>query len=193
MKKSLLVGLIAIALVVAILPVASVFAENNNNNGNSNSILKNANGMINKMDNMLSQWENNFNKNVQNRQSQSVSMNANGDFKVTGVTVNSVNVSGNSMNVSFYGFSRDVNVSGAKFHGPNGDIALGDISAGDKLVGTGNFNSSTHAITVSDVYDLTLNLKSASDIQSKIQSLMDIVNQLQAQLKALLNRKEISR
>ena len=81
-----------------------------------------------------------------------------------------------------------MNVSGAKFHGPNGDVALSDISAGDKLVGTGNFNSGTHAITVTDVYDLSLTLKSASDIQSKIQSLMDIVNQLQAQLKALLGR-----
>ena len=48
---------------------------------------------------------------------ESVIIRANGDFRVTGAMVNSVNVSGNMLNVSLFGFSRDVSIAGASLVG----------------------------------------------------------------------------
>lgn len=114
-----------------------------------------------------------------------VSINPNGDFKVTGVLVNSVNVAGNSVNVTFYGFTRDINISGATFGGSAQSLA--DIMAGDVVSAAGNFNSSTHALTVKLVRDVTAHGTSPSAMNDRINQLLEMVRQLQEQLRALKN------
>ena len=105
-----------------------------------------------------------------------------GDFKVNGVTANSVNVSANTINVTFFGFTRDINVSGAKFFSGGKSISLSDIQSGDKLNATGNYNASTKAVTVEEVRDTTLRTQNISEIQKRIQQLIDMINALKAKL-----------
>ncbi len=105
-----------------------------------------------------------------------------GDFKVNGVTVNSVNVSANTINVTFFGFTRDINVSGAKFFSGGKSISLSDIQSGDKLNANGNYNVSTKVVTVEEVQDTTLRTQNISEIQKRIQQLMDMINALKAKL-----------
>ena len=114
-----------------------------------------------------------------------VTIRANGDFRVSGVTVNSVSSSTNAINVSFFGFSRDVNVSGAKIFGGGKEIPLGDIQAGDKLNASGNYNVTTRAITVYEIKDVTMR-KNTLDIQARIQQLLEMIQKLQEQLRSRL-------
>jgi len=119
-------------------------------------------------------------------QQESVVMRQDGSFRVTGVTVNSVNASANTVNVNFYGFNRDVSLAGAEIAGSGKTaINISDIKAGDKLSARGTFNKSTKVIAVSKVYDVT-SQKSAdtSKIQSKIDELLQLLEKLRAQLKS---------
>jgi hypothetical protein len=118
-----------------------------------------------------------------NSTQESASLNMNGDFTVTGVTVNSVNVSGNSVNVTLYGFTRDINVSGATFTGSASSLA--DIVAGDKLSATGNWNESTRVFSVKQIKDVTPHGTTTGDQTQRINQLLEIVRQLTAQLQAL--------
>jgi len=114
-----------------------------------------------------------------------VTIRANGDFRVSGVSVNSVNSSTNVINVSFFGFTRDVNVSGAKIFGGGQEISLGDIQAGDKLNASGNYNVTTRAITVYEIKNVTMR-KNTLDIQARIQQLLEMIQKLQEQLRSRL-------
>ena len=114
-----------------------------------------------------------------------VTIRANGDFRVSGVTVNSASSSSNVINVSFFGFTRDVNVSGAKIFGGGKEISLGDIQAGDKLNAFGNYNVSTRAITVYEIKNVTMR-KNTSDIQARIQQLLEMIQKLQEQIRSRL-------
>jgi hypothetical protein len=115
---------------------------------------------------------------------ESVSINASGDFRVTGVMVNSVNVGANSMNVTFYGFTRDVNVSGAVITGSANLLA--QVVAGDKVSAVGNWNKTTHVLTIKEVRDVTSHAQNGNgDTNQRINQLLEMVRQLQAQLEAL--------
>ena len=114
-----------------------------------------------------------------------VTIRANGDFRVSGVTVNSASSSTNVINVSFFGFTRDVNVSGAKIFGGGKEISLGDVQAGDKLNASGNYNVTTRAITVYEIKDVTMR-KNVLDIQARIQQLLEMIQKLQDQIRARL-------
>ncbi len=113
---------------------------------------------------------------------ESASVKSNGDFSVTGVKVNSVDASSNSVNVSLYGLSKTVSLAGASIIGSNQNIAVSDIQVGDVLSGSGNYNESTHAVTISRVVDNSYTSRNVSSIQAQIQHLLDLIQQLQAQI-----------
>jgi len=133
------------------------------------------------MDKMMEQFEG-----ANEDGGKSVIMKSNGDFKVSGVTVNSVSTSTNVLNVSFFGFTRDVNVGGVKIIGGGNMITLADIQPGDKLTGRGNFNESTRAITVSEIRDVSFTSRNTTNIRARIQELWDLIQKLQNQLKGIL-------
>lgn len=115
----------------------------------------------------------------------SVAMKVNGEFRVSGVKVNSVDTAANTVNVTFYGFTRNVNVSGANFIGGGKDITLADVKAGDILNAVGKYDETTRTITVSQIHDVSFNSSSAADtskIQAKIQELLKMVEALKAKL-----------
>ena len=114
---------------------------------------------------------------------ESASIKSNGDFSVTGVTVNSVDASSNSVNVSLYGLSKTVSLAGASIMGSNQTISVSDIQVGDILSGSGNYNEATHAVTISRVVDNSYTNRNVSNIQAQIQHLLDLIQQLQAQIK----------
>lgn len=189
-------------LVVAVVLIAgSVFAQTDNENNNYGSttggnaiggMMGGNNGLhLGQLGQMLMMNGNGmklgegFDTEIQGTQ-ESVIIQPNGNFRVTGATVNSVNSSANTINASIYGFSRDVNVAGATIYGGGKQIALTDMQSGDKIVASGTFSESTHVITVQDINDVSYTSRNASNIQSQIQALMQQVQQLQQQLKALL-------
>lgn len=117
-----------------------------------------------------------------------VTMQANGNFHVSGVKVNSVNSSGNMLNVEFFGFNRDVSVAGAKLLGSGKTITLADFQAGDMLRAKGNFNASTKTISVQEIHNLSYNNRATGNIQARINELLELVRKLQTQLAELRNR-----
>jgi len=109
----------------------------------------------------------------------------NGDFRVTGAIANSIDASAGTVNATLLGLSRTVSLSGAKIRGGGKTLSLSDIQAGDRLNAMGNYNATVHTATVSQVVDLSYANRQTSDLQSRIQQLLQLVQQLQAQLKAL--------
>ena len=157
--------------------------ENKNNNqpfGQTIKMLAQERNMFRMMDKNLDAMELKV-----NADQESAVLRPNGDFIVTGVTVSSVNTSANTATVTLYGFTRTVSVAGATLWGGGKSITLADIKAGDKLVARGNFNSSTRAITVSEVRDVSYAAQATSDLQKQIEELRKRLNDLQAQLRAL--------
>ena len=116
---------------------------------------------------------------------ESISLNANGNFKITGAKVVSVDTAAGTITATLYGFTKTVNVSGAAITGGNATMTLGTIQAGDVLSATGNFNEATHAVTVNTVNDVSSVPNGTSAIQSRLSMLMQLVAQLQAQLQAV--------
>ncbi|MEW5907809.1 MAG: hypothetical protein AB1643_01330 [Patescibacteria group bacterium] len=118
-------------------------------------------------------------------ESRSVTMKFNGNFIVSGVVVNSVSTSTNTLNVKFYGFNHDVNVSGAKIIGGGQRITLDDFKPGDVLSGKGNFNENTRVIVVSKINNLSFRGRATSSIQARIQELLNLIRQLEEKLKKI--------
>lgn len=117
---------------------------------------------------------------------ESISVRPNGDFQITGVTVVSVDASGTTITGTLFGITRTVNVSGAVLMGGRAIISLGDIKSGDKLSADGNFNESTKTVMVKHINDVSYKkTQDASNLQARIQQLLDLVAKLQAQLQGL--------
>ncbi len=115
---------------------------------------------------------------------ESASLNANGNFKITGAKVVSVDTAANTITATLYGFTKTVSVSGAAITGGNATMALGAIQPGDTLSATGNFDEMTHAVTVNTVNDVSSIPSGSSAIQSRLSMLMQLVAQLEAQLQS---------
>lgn len=110
----------------------------------------------------------------------------NGDFRVRGVVVNSVSASTSVLTVSYFGFSRDVNVAGAKLIGGGREIQLSDFKAGDTLSASGNLNESTRAITVKEIHNHSFVRNGRIDeIQKRIDELLKMIDALRSKLNSL--------
>jgi hypothetical protein len=112
----------------------------------------------------------------------SVILKQNGEFQVSGVKVNSVNAAANTMNVSLYGFSRDVNVGSARIIGAGREVSLADFRAGDILSASGRFNEATRAITVEKIHNLSVTGTDRSKVEAKINELLKMIEELKKKL-----------
>ena len=113
----------------------------------------------------------------------SVTIKQNGEFQVTGAKVNSVNASANTVNVSLYGFSRDVNVGSARIIGAGRDVSLSDFRAGDILTASGRFNEATRSLTVEKIHNLSINgTADRSKVEARINELLKMIEELKAKL-----------
>lgn len=193
MKKIQLITFAGIAVFVFLAAFAvseRARAEQDNNNNGSNG-MNSSTTMMNsgeKKGNMMGEFENDWkgaNGLGFGTGQESAIVRPNGDFRVTGATANSVDVSAATVNATLFGLNRTVSLSGARIVGGGQAIALSDIKAGDKINALGNYNATAHIATVSQVMDISYSNRQTTDIQSRIQQLLRLVEQLQAQLKAL--------
>lgn len=113
------------------------------------------------------------------------SIQPNGDFRIAGVTVNSVDTSGNTITGTAFGFTKTVNVGGATIWCSGNKGVLGDIQSGDKIMATGNWNASTRAVVVKEVRDPGCKKAGGADNSAQIQAILKQLEQLRAQLMAL--------
>lgn len=171
MKEKLYLKISAITAVFVIAIILSFSLIANANEDESDDVWKTAD-----------RW---WKTGVASEHARSVTMKANGDFIVSGVVVNSVSSSTDTINVRFYGFDRDINVAGAKIIGGGQRITIADFNPGDVLFGRGNYNESTRVITVSEIKNLSYRTRHVTSIQARIQELLDLVRQLQEKLKKL--------
>ncbi len=176
------------ALIVGVFSVRHASAKNDNGNNDSEgdnhtTMMGDHGGMNIRMGNHNDNDEGDMEND--SAEHQSVKINANGDFTVTGAVVNSVSSSTNMVNASLYGLSKDVNLGSATLVGRGHAITISDISVGDKVSAKGNYNAATRTITVSELHDISFKSREIQDIQSKIQALLDMVRKLQDQLKSL--------
>ncbi len=114
-----------------------------------------------------------------------VTMQSDGSYRVSGVKVVSVNASANALTVEFFGFTREVSVAGARLIGGGKTITLADFQAGDMLTGRGTFNTATRVIAVAEVHNLSYRHRASSDINARIQALLDMIKKLQEQIQSL--------
>ena len=182
MRNKLFMAAAIAALLVGSAPL--VYAENS-----TDHMEKKFDKQMMGVEKTLGRFEDQINKAWEvNMGERAVSMQANGNFNVSGVKVNSVNASGNMLNVEFFGFNRDVNVAGAKLIGGGKTITLADFQAGDMLRARGNFNASTKTISVHEIHNLSHNNRASGNIQTRINELLELVRKLQTQLAELRNR-----
>lgn len=116
---------------------------------------------------------------------ESVIIRPSGEFRLTGVHVNSVDSVGMMLSGGLYGFSKDVSVAGAELHARNGRVlSLGDIKVGDKLIVRGNWDRTSHVITVKYIRDVSVvnDPAASAKIQSRIDELLKMIAALQAKL-----------
>ncbi len=182
--RPVLAGFAALAVVTALATISYAHADDNSTApGNAVSVqTDNTHGaVVSQVAQMNQESEQQQTQQMQQTQP-SVSLNANGNFTVTGVAVNSVDAASNSITVTFYGFTRTINVAGAAITGGSQTIALGSIQPGDVLSGTGNFDAATHTLTVSSIIDTSYAVRNTANIQAQINQLMQLVQQLQARL-----------
>jgi hypothetical protein len=196
-------GIVALALVIAIAPSMKVFADNGSEGashglgagnlpivGTSTGLPVALPGLVNAADhvsaNLQSEGEGQGQSGMNSTQ-ESVAINASGNFKVSGAQVVSVDTAAGTITATLYGLTDTVNVGSAAITGGNATMTLGDIKAGDVISATGNLNPTTHAITVNTIDDVSALSANQSAIQAKISSLMQIVQQLQAQLQSILS------
>ena len=114
-----------------------------------------------------------------------VVMHANGDFRISGVKVKSVNADGKKITVEFFGFSREVSVDGTRLIGAGKAITLADFKEGDMLTGSGNFNAATRTISVREVHNLSYRTRQSTDIEARIKELLEMIRQLQEKIRSL--------
>jgi hypothetical protein len=119
---------------------------------------------------------------------ESAQLNASGNFTITGVTVVSVDATGNSITGTLYGITKTMSTAGATITGGNTVIALMSIQPGDIVSATGNYNASTHTATLSTINDLSYAQQNTANVQSRINQLLQLVQQLQAQLQAMQSK-----
>lgn len=176
MKKFLQIGSVLSVLALALAITVPASAESEKSAKGLEKALQAVQKAETKLSNNLEKaWKIGDNEN-------SVMIRADGEFRVHGVKVNSVSASSSMLNVSLFGFSRDVNVAGAKLIGGGQAISLSEFKAGDVLAATGRFDAQAKAITVSEINNLS-SRKDTSAIESRIEELLKMVRRLQEQLK----------
>lgn len=183
-SKILLGALLAVLIsTVAIVAYAEDDDEDRKMDRMEKKMEKSVNQMERKLESFEGRIEHAWGLNDGNKRA--VTMQHDGTYRVGGVEVKAVNASSQMLTVEFFGFTRDVSVTGAKLIGGGRTITLADFQVGDKLMGRGSFNPTTRAITVHEVHNLSYRNRASSDIQARIQELLDMIRKLQEQIQSL--------
>lgn len=122
---------------------------------------------------------------LQDGNKRAVTMQHDGTYHVSGVEVKAINTSSQMLTVEFFGFTREVSVAGAKLIGGGKTITLADFQIGDKLTGKGTFDPATRAIGVREVHNMTYRNRASTDIQARIQELLEMIRQLQEKIRSM--------
>lgn len=124
---------------------------------------------------------------------QSIAVNPQGDVRLTGAEVTAV--SGNQLTVKLWGWNLTVDRTNAQIIGKvniqeitgqstSTATSTAEINVGDKLLVKGTVNSTTGVVTASWIKNLSLQQQGIADIQSRISQLLQLIQQLQARLRA---------
>lgn len=115
----------------------------------------------------------------------SLSVDPSGHVRITGGSVTAE--ASSSITVSVWGLSFNVNSSQAQFAGSDQKtISASDIRVGDKITVTGTLDPTTGVINAQVVVDYSLVTRQAtSTIQSRINQLLQLIQQLQSQLNSI--------
>lgn len=176
MKKQIAIVAVGLSIALSSATAFVAFAENNGNNE-----LRGPEKAISELEKKLDNIDAKENRADKTRQS--VVINPNGNFKLTGVKV--VAISGSSLTGSLYGKSLTRDVSGAKIIGAGTSSTLADIKVGDILVVAGQLTSDG-VVTITEIHDVsTPNNSAVEAIKARIQELLKKLTDLQNRL---LNR-----
>ena len=178
-KQKILLGIMAAVLVSAM--GVGVYADND-----EKKVEKQLDKTEKQLESFESRLENAWGLNDGNKRA--VTMQGDGSYRVSGVKVVSVNASGNMLMVEFFGFTREVGVAGARLIGGGRSITLADFQAGDVLTGKGTFNQTTRTIGVQEVHNLSYRNRASTDINNRIQALLDQIKKLQERIEAMRGR-----
>jgi len=127
----------------------------------------------------------------------SITINPQGQTKLNSVSVTAIN--GNILTVSVFGLNFSVDQSGAKITGiyvllpipgsatstatsSTSSIQTVTISVGDKVSVNGSIDQTTGIIKATLIRDLSKETQSNNDIKARINQLLQMINQLRAQL-----------
>lgn len=182
--QKVLIGMV-VAMLVSVVGVG-VYAENDDN-ATMHSIDKKAEKRLDKVEKHLESFENKIESawSVNDGNKRAIIMQGDGSYRVSGVRVVSVNASGNMLTVEFFGFTREVSVAGARIIGGGKQITLADFQAGDVLMAKGTFNQNPKEIGVQEVHNLSYRNRASSDINARIQALLEMIRKLQEQIKTM--------
>jgi len=199
MNKKVYVGIFVASLaLISILafPLNQAKAENDNSSVTSSSAKGNANGIEKKIQGIVNSLHDNDNKKLENAQP-SITINPQGQTKLNSVLVTAIN--GNILTVSVFGLNFSVDQSGAKITGiyvlppipvsatstatsSTSSIQTVTISVGDKVSVNGSIDQTTGIIKATLIRDLSKETQSNNDIKARINQLLQMINQLRAQL-----------
>ena len=181
----ILLGLF-LALLVSVSAVA--YAEDDNGDINARGHMeKKMDRTMDQMEKKLETFENRIENawGLNDGNNRAVTMQHDGTYRVSGVEAKAINTSSQMLTVELFGFTREVSVAGARLIGGGKAITLADFQVGDKLTGRGMFDPATRAIKVQEVHNLSYRNRASSDIQARIQALLEMIRKLQEQIKTL--------
>ncbi len=115
----------------------------------------------------------------------SLSIDPNGQVRITGANLTVISTSSATINV--WGLTFNVNTSQASFAGQDQQsISAADMQVGDKVTVTGTLDPSTGVINARVIVDFSLvSRQSINIVQSRINQLLQLLQQLQGQLNAM--------
>ena len=124
---------------------------------------------------------------------QSISVNPQGDVRLTSAEITAI--SGPQITVKLWGWNFTVDRSNARIVGrinlpsiasesTSTATSSADLNVGDRLLVKGTVNSSTGIVTAIWVKNISLQQRDLTDIQGRINQLLKLIQELQAQIRA---------
>ena len=199
MKHKLFLGVVLVVIIVAVFSLARVFvyaqgeSENSNAGGNGagNALGLTLGNNPNSGDNSQSSESEQGNQSTQS----GMNIGAQGQVRVT--NADAVSFSGNSLSIKIFGLPLTVDTTSAQITGalslpplPTSSSTASStamptqtsIASGDKVSVNGTIDPNTGIIKATVVHDLTADNQSTSNIRDRINQLLQMINQLRAQL-----------
>lgn len=170
-----------------LLPVVTTTSSEGESSGQLGNLYSYSNAWQSQAKNLEDSFSNAFDNAVQSgvkaeQMPSSLSIGPNGQIRMTGASLTAV--SGSNLAINVWGLTFNVNASTAQLAGSSQQtIAVSDMRVGDKLTVTGTIDPSTGAVTGQVIVDYSLATRQAGTaLQSRINQLLQLIQQLQSQL-----------